>query len=180
MPQLIMDELVYGIFKPKAVATFRRVIGALKAEGCDAVVLGCTEIPLIIDDTNAPLPTLDSTRLLAPAAAQQPLGFGQAWRSPVTSAPSPDWAECVSAAIAAEFSAGLGVGAAGADAWSLPGGAPFVVASLVRARTTVEGRGAQDGRCETDAGAALPPAAAALAIIGDAETGFATGSGGGA
>ena len=71
MPQLIMDELVYGIFKPKAVATFRRVIGALKAEGCDAVVLGCTEIPLIIDDTNAPLPTLDSTRLLAHAALRR-------------------------------------------------------------------------------------------------------------
>ena len=47
---------------------FQRTIARLRAEGCDAVVLGCTEIPLIIDDTNSPLPTLDSTRLLARAA----------------------------------------------------------------------------------------------------------------
>jgi aspartate racemase len=40
----------------------------MKDEGCDAVILGCTEIPLIIDDANSPLPTLDSTRLLARAA----------------------------------------------------------------------------------------------------------------
>jgi len=40
----------------------------LKDEGCDAVILGCTEIPLILSDANSPLPTLDSTRLLARAA----------------------------------------------------------------------------------------------------------------
>src|SRR5713226_8675480 len=66
--RIILDELVYGVFKPEAVAYFQRVIGRLKDEGCDAVVLGCTEIPLIIDDSNSPLPTLDSTRLLARAA----------------------------------------------------------------------------------------------------------------
>ncbi|MGC2779501.1 MAG: aspartate/glutamate racemase family protein [Bradyrhizobium sp.] len=44
------------------------MIARLKARGCDAVALGCTEIPLIIDDSNSPLPTLDSTRLLARAA----------------------------------------------------------------------------------------------------------------
>jgi aspartate racemase len=69
--RIIMEELVYGLFKPEAVATFQRVIDALKAEGCDAVVLGCTEIPLIIDDTNASLPTLDSTRLQARAALRR-------------------------------------------------------------------------------------------------------------
>lgn len=66
--RIIMDELVYGIFKPEAVATFQRVIERLKSAGCDAVVLGCTEIPLIMNDHNSPLPTLDSTRLLARAA----------------------------------------------------------------------------------------------------------------
>ena len=40
----------------------------MKAEGCDAVMLGCTEIPLMMNDANSPLPTLDSTRLLARAA----------------------------------------------------------------------------------------------------------------
>jgi aspartate racemase len=66
--RIIMDELVYGVFKPGAVAYFQRVIGRMKDEGCDAVVLGCTEIPLIMNDSNSPLPTLDSTRLLARAA----------------------------------------------------------------------------------------------------------------
>lgn len=69
--RIIMDELVYGVFKPEGVAAFQRVIGNLQQRGCDAVVLGCTEIPLIISDANSPLPTLDSTRLLARAALQR-------------------------------------------------------------------------------------------------------------
>ena len=69
--RIIMDDLVYGVFKPEAIATFQKVIGGLKEEGCDAVILGCTEIPLIMNDGNAPLPTLDSTRLLARAALRR-------------------------------------------------------------------------------------------------------------
>jgi aspartate racemase len=69
--RIIMNELVYGVFKPEAVATYQRVIGRMKDEGCDAVILGCTEIPLIINDSNSPLPTLDSTRLLARAALRR-------------------------------------------------------------------------------------------------------------
>lgn len=72
--RLIMDELVYGIFRPETVAYFQRVIEGLKARGCDAVVLGCTEIPLIIHDGNSALPTLDSTRLLARAALRRAVG----------------------------------------------------------------------------------------------------------
>jgi aspartate racemase len=69
--RIIMDELVNGIFNPEAVAAFQQLIGHLKEQGCDAVVLGCTEIPLIINDSNSPLPTLDSTRLLARAALRR-------------------------------------------------------------------------------------------------------------
>ena len=69
--RIIMDELVYGVFKPEAVACFQGVIARMKKEGCDAVVLGCTEIPLIMSDANSPLPTLDSTRLLARAALRR-------------------------------------------------------------------------------------------------------------
>lgn len=69
--RIIMDELVCGAFKPESVAYFQQVIGRLKEQGCDAVVLGCTEIPLIIGDGNSPLPTLDSTRLLARAALKR-------------------------------------------------------------------------------------------------------------
>jgi aspartate racemase len=74
--RIIMDELVCGIFRPEAVAYFRDVIGRLKAEGCDAAVLGCTEIPLIVTDANSPLPTLDSTRLLARAALRRAVQGG--------------------------------------------------------------------------------------------------------
>jgi aspartate racemase len=69
--RIIMDELVYGVFKQEATAYFQRVIGRLKDEGCDGVVLGCTEIPLLMNDSNSPLPTLDSTRLLARAALRR-------------------------------------------------------------------------------------------------------------
>jgi aspartate racemase len=68
--RIIMGELVYGVFKPEAITCFQRVITRFRDEGCDAVVLGCTEIPLIMNDANSPLPTLDSTRLLARAALQ--------------------------------------------------------------------------------------------------------------
>jgi aspartate racemase len=66
--RIIFEELVCGVFKPEAAAYLQRCIARMKDEGCDAVVLGCTEIPLIVTDDNSPLPTLDSTRLLARAA----------------------------------------------------------------------------------------------------------------
>jgi aspartate racemase len=69
--RIIFEELIAGVFTPEAIASFRRVMDRMKDEGCDAVVLGCTEIPLIINDSNSPLPTLDSTRLLARAALRR-------------------------------------------------------------------------------------------------------------
>jgi aspartate racemase len=66
--RIIMEELIYGVFKPESVAHCSRVIGTMS---CDAVILGCTELPLILDDANSPLPTLDSTRLLARAALKR-------------------------------------------------------------------------------------------------------------
>jgi aspartate racemase len=71
MGRLIMGELVYGVFKPETVARFQRIVGNFKSRGCEAVILGCTEIPLILGDGNSPLPTLDSTRLLARAALRR-------------------------------------------------------------------------------------------------------------
>lgn len=69
--RIIMDELVYGVFRPEAVGYFQGVIARMREAGCDAVILGCTEIPLIISDANSPLPTLDSTRLLARAGLRR-------------------------------------------------------------------------------------------------------------
>ena len=75
MNRIIMDELVNGLIRPESVAVFRSAIKHFKHhQGCDAVVLGCTEIPLIIDDRNSVLPTLDSTRLLARAALDRAVG----------------------------------------------------------------------------------------------------------
>lgn len=71
--RIIMDELVCGVFKPEAVAYFQQVMTRFKRAGCAAVVLGCTEIPLLMNDANSPLPTLDSTRLLARAALRRAL-----------------------------------------------------------------------------------------------------------
>jgi aspartate racemase len=73
--RIIMDELVYGVTKPEGVAFFQSVIARLEDAGCDAVILGCTEIPLIIDDSNSALPTLDSTRLLARSALRRAAGW---------------------------------------------------------------------------------------------------------
>ena len=70
---IIMDELVNGIFSDESRRYLQQVIGRLSHEGCDAVVLGCTEIPLLIDDRFSPLPTLDSTRILARAAIRKAL-----------------------------------------------------------------------------------------------------------
>jgi len=71
MNRVIMDELVCGVFRPEAVAFFQQLYGRMKGEGCDAAVLGCTEIPLVMNDANSPLPVLDSTRLLARAALRR-------------------------------------------------------------------------------------------------------------
>jgi aspartate racemase len=70
---IIFDELVNGLFREESRRYFNHVVQKLKDRGCDAVVLGCTEIPLLVDPTDCPLPTLDSTRLLARAAIREAL-----------------------------------------------------------------------------------------------------------
>ena len=79
---IIFGELCLAIFTQDARDTYVRVIDQLKAEGCDAVALVCTEIPLLITQDVSPLPILDSTRLLAAAAVEVAIGEGQMpeWR----------------------------------------------------------------------------------------------------
>jgi aspartate racemase len=71
--EIIFRELVNGVFREESRCFFNEVFAGLKARGCDAVVLGCTEIPLLVDPRDCPLPTLDSTRLLARAALRAAL-----------------------------------------------------------------------------------------------------------
>lgn len=72
--QIIFDELVNAVFRPESLEYFVSVIRELKEQGCDAVVLGCTEIPLLVSAEASPLPILDSTRLLARAALRRAVG----------------------------------------------------------------------------------------------------------
>ena len=71
--EIIFKELVNGVFTEKSRRYFNEVIEKLKSRGCDAVVLGCTEIPLLVDPDDCPLPVLDSTRLLSRAALKEAL-----------------------------------------------------------------------------------------------------------
>ena len=69
--QIIFGELTNGILRSESLGAISGVITRMKAEGCDAVILGCTELPLLIGNENSPLPVLDSTRLLARAALRR-------------------------------------------------------------------------------------------------------------
>jgi aspartate racemase len=68
---VIFDELVAGRFEESSRAYFNEIIAGGKTRGIDAAVLGCTEIPLLMGDGGSPLPTLDSTRILARAALRE-------------------------------------------------------------------------------------------------------------
>jgi aspartate racemase len=67
----IFEELCQGVFLPSTTEMYVDAIRDLGAAGADCVILGCTEIPLIIDHRNSPLPVLDSTRLLAVHAVRE-------------------------------------------------------------------------------------------------------------
>jgi aspartate racemase len=71
---VIFGELTQGQLVDRSRAEYVRIIDALRRAGCDAVALSCTEIPLLITPDVSPLPTLDSTRLLARAAVEAALG----------------------------------------------------------------------------------------------------------
>ena len=95
--RIIFDELCCGIIREDSRQTYLDIIERMKARGCDSAALVCTEIPLLVTPDISPLPTLDSTRLLAAAgfevsAGERPL---PSWRGgPVPSpAAQPDAAE---------------------------------------------------------------------------------------
>ncbi len=80
----IFDELCQSIFNAETTQLFVNAIEDLKARGAECVILGCTEIPLIVTETNSPLPVLDSTRLLAKyavneAISERPIAIKSGW-----------------------------------------------------------------------------------------------------
>lgn len=74
--RVIFEELVNAVLLDSSRRYFQDVIRRLRAQGADAVVLGCTEIPLLIDEETSPVPALDSTRSLARAALRRAVGSG--------------------------------------------------------------------------------------------------------
>jgi aspartate racemase len=72
--RVIFDELCQGEIKASSRDAYVRVIDGFKRDGCDAVALSCTEIPLLVTPDVSPLPTLDSTRMLAKAAVELAAG----------------------------------------------------------------------------------------------------------
>ncbi|MBC7129852.1 amino acid racemase [Candidatus Bathyarchaeota archaeon] len=75
---IIFNELVYGVIKEESREKLVRIIeGLAEKDGCDAVVLGCTELPLILDEKTSPIPPLDSTRILARAALREAVSSRQ-------------------------------------------------------------------------------------------------------
>jgi aspartate racemase len=80
--EVIFGELCQGVLRDESRREYIRIIGGLQNDGCDAVALSCTEIPLLVTPDVSPLPTLDSTRLLAHAAVDVALGDAAlpAWR----------------------------------------------------------------------------------------------------
>lgn len=80
--RVIFEELCQGEIKDRSRQAYLAVIARMQAAGCDAVALSCTEIPLLVTPEVSPLPTLDSTRLLARAAVATALGAASrpTWR----------------------------------------------------------------------------------------------------
>jgi aspartate racemase len=80
----IFDELCRGVFEQPTTDLFLRAIDDLKERGAECVILGCTEIPLIVTEESSALPVLDSTRLLArhavrEAVSEQPIEIAHGW-----------------------------------------------------------------------------------------------------
>lgn len=76
--QLELNDLIYNEIVPARYTenTTLKVIGVidkLKVEGCDSVILGCTELPILVNESNSPLPFIDTTRLLAIKALEHSL-----------------------------------------------------------------------------------------------------------
>lgn len=72
--RIIFDELVHAVFTDPSRQEYVRIIGRLADRGCDAAALACTEIPMLVAPEDSPIPTLDSTRLLAHAAFDVAVG----------------------------------------------------------------------------------------------------------
>ncbi len=71
--RIIYDELCLGVIKPESKAEYVRIMSQLGQAGAEAIILGCTEIELLIKDEDSELPLFDTTKLHAKAAVDYAL-----------------------------------------------------------------------------------------------------------
>ena len=71
--RIIYEELCLGVVKPESRAEYRRIMGALASQGAQAIILGCTEISLLVNQQDAPIPLFDTTAIHAKSAAEEAL-----------------------------------------------------------------------------------------------------------
>lgn len=71
--RIIYEELCLGVVKPESRAEYRRIMGVLASQGAQAIILGCTEISLLVDQLDSPVPLFDTTAIHAKAAAEEAL-----------------------------------------------------------------------------------------------------------
>ena len=71
MDRIIRTELIRGQYSPASRREIMGMVSSLAARGAEGVILGCTELPLLLQDEEPVLPLLDSTRILAEAALRQ-------------------------------------------------------------------------------------------------------------
>ena len=72
--RVIYDELVAGQIRDESREGYLRIIHGLHERGAEAVILGCTEIPLLVSEADAGLPLLDTTAIHAEAALRYAIG----------------------------------------------------------------------------------------------------------
>lgn len=72
--QVIVNELCFGSFREESRKAFREIIQSLASEGAEGVILGCTEIPLLVTDVDSPVPLFNTTRIHALKAVDLALG----------------------------------------------------------------------------------------------------------
>lgn len=87
--RVIFEELVHGTLIPSSRASYRRVIGDLCAAGAEGIILGCTEIPMLVDASDSPVPLFDTTAIHARAAVDLALAPAAPVPAPLRAAPNP-------------------------------------------------------------------------------------------
>lgn len=72
--RIIYEELCRGVILPESRAEYTRIMKTLADRGAQAIILGCTEISLLVDEEDSDVPLLDTTALHARAAAEWGIG----------------------------------------------------------------------------------------------------------